>query len=433
MSSRAEQLSILLINVHSTCNAGDLALLEVSLSLLRKVFPHARFIVSANWPEEDALRALNVDIVASLWSLVGAGTNRKPRWQALLLFLLWIYARFIAAVPRLARLSLVPKPWRDLIQAYQQADLVVAVPGNQLFSHGRHGWPLPLMVAAVDFAHIFHKSLYVLPQSIGPFKRGWEQSLVRSVYSKARLVYLRDHTSMKIAETIGLPKKKVLYAPDPAFDYSPANANEAIELLRSYGYSTAEPSMGVSLIAAMPSILDQNKISRYYEIMTRVLTKFSQHHNLLIFFFNQVCGPSEQEDDRIGTRIVFERIQAKTDRVRIVEETLSPAMLKACYGCMDLFLASRLHAGIFSLGMCVPTLFVGYLHKTLGVLEALGLNDWMVGLDNLDEDELSVKLELTWFNKKERAIQLARLLPDLKLAIHQMSEQIAGDYSHGAG
>jgi len=66
-----------------------------------------------------------------------------------------------------------------------------------------------------------------------------------------------------------------------------------------------------------------------------------------------------------------------------INQAVKPALLKACYGYMQAFLASRLHSGVFALGMNVPTIFIGYLSKTHGVLEALGLETNVIDLKDL--------------------------------------------------
>ncbi len=73
---------------------------------------------------------------------------------------------------------------------------------------------------------------------------------------------------------------------------------------------------------------------------------------------------------------------------------------------MDVFIASRLHSGIFALGMRIPTLFVGYLHKTKGVLEAIGLNDYNIDLANVTASNLIEKIQQIWENRDQLKEQI---------------------------
>jgi polysaccharide pyruvyl transferase WcaK-like protein len=113
-----------------------------------------------------------------------------------------------------------------------------------------------------------------------------------------------------------------------------------------------------------------------------------------------VYGPTPDENDFIGIERVIDTIgDQMNNKIHYINRELQPSELKACYGMMDLFVASRLHSGIFSLAMFVPTLFIGYLHKTVGVLEAIHLNDYHIDLKNVDKENLLEKVIDMWSNR----------------------------------
>jgi polysaccharide pyruvyl transferase WcaK-like protein len=67
-------------------------------------------------------------------------------------------------------------------------------------------------------------------------------------------------------------------------------------------------------------------------------------------------------------------------------------MLKACYGQMDLFIASRLHSGIFAIGAGTPTLFLGYLTKTQGITTRLGLSNYFLDINEISQSKLMERI-----------------------------------------
>ena len=85
-----------------------------------------------------------------------------------------------------------------------------------------------------------------------------------------------------------------------------------------------------------------------------------------------------------------------------------------------MFVASRLHSGIFSFGMGVPTLFIGYLTKTIGLLESLGMPEIGLDLSNINPEILFSKLLWLWDNLDE---QRARIQAKLVTIKHEMDEQ----------
>ncbi len=128
---------ILLVNVHSTQNAGDLALLECALSQLRQSSPSSHFIICANWIDEAYYKKNQLEVIPSPFWIAGAGEG-KPIWLQILRLLSGLLTAWWAfchlPLPRWSR-------WKPFVEAYRQADFVVGVAGNQFYSTGRYGWP----------------------------------------------------------------------------------------------------------------------------------------------------------------------------------------------------------------------------------------------------------------------------------------------------
>ncbi|MEN4011822.1 MAG: polysaccharide pyruvyl transferase family protein [Bellilinea sp.] len=419
------QKKILIALVHSTSNAGDLALLEMSILMLKKYFKEVDIIISANYPTEALLHNLGHEIVASPLSIIGKTQNMPLPFQLYRLMNGWCESQ---------KITWKHSHWSRLISAYNQADLVVAIPGNLFFSTGKYGWPYPAQAFSVSLAHRFNKPFYVLPQSIGPFKRKWEKKILRNIYSPARQIFLRDNRSLQFAREIGLPMERVSYAPDPAFALEPENTENAIETLVRYGWLPNKPSVGVTVIPPMVRSLNINSINRYYKTLALTLENFSNSEDSQIVFFNQVTGPSAIEDDRLPTRVIYTQIKSNLPQknILLIEDQLTPNMLKACYGHMDLFIASRLHSGIFSLGMKVPTIFIGYLSKTIGVLEMLNLQEFGLELENVDEYNLINLVLNTWNSKAEIRHKLEYLIPLVKQDTMKPAEIIYRDFTCGS-
>ena len=425
--------AILIINFHSSLNAGDFALLECAIRILRNAFNNPKIIIASNWPDEPALKTLGVDIIPSPWYAAGVGSGKKPRWQVLSflqgLFWAW-WIKFFSGNRGL--LQIFPPNWKSALLIYTQVDLVAAVPGNQFFSSGRFGWPLPTIAFATWLAHLYKKPLYILPQSIGPFIRRWDRWLLVQSYKHARRIYLRDKVSMHLAREIGLPPSKVKYIPDPAFNYPPADSEHGLEVLLRYDYQEGTPALGLTILASMPSYLNQVTMDRYYKTLANVLLRMVAEKRAQIFIFRQVSGPIHQEDDGIGALRVLDLLGDRPPSIHFVDENLPPQVLKACYGKMDGFIASRLHSGIFSMSMYVPTLYIGYLTKTQGVLEAAGLDENLIELNQLSEYLLWERLQDLWSHRQAYSEKLRTTIPHLISAIQNIDGEIAKDYEQFA-
>jgi colanic acid/amylovoran biosynthesis protein len=391
--------TVLLTNFHSLANAGDAALLEVTLKHLCTSFDEPRLILSCSYPAEKGLAQLVDEAVPSPAALAGSFSGRSPLLQAASLAWGLLLSRTHG------RLS---AGWQRLFSAYHQASLVLSLPGNQFFSMGRFGWPLLPSVASLWLAQRPARPLYILPQSLGPFQRRWEARLVRRLFQPARQVFVRDAVSLRLAQGWGLDTKLTL-AVDPTFDQQPAAQGEALAVLRRWGYDPLVPSLGVNVLPRMVRTLNARDLDSVRSALAAGLGRLAAQE-VRLFFFAQSRGPTPQEDDRLPARQVIAALPDPGAAV-LVDEYLPPALLKACYGCMDAFVASRLHAGLFALGMGVPTLFIGYLTKTRGVLETLGGLDWLIPLEEINKTILTEKLSALW---QQRAFRREVLLPRLQ-------------------
>jgi len=405
-------------------NAGDLGLLITAREFLLRVFPSCEITVSANWPDEPAYRENDFSVVPSPWSLSGLNTNAST-FQKILKFILTsikLYrtdSKFVFDDPDVNRLR----------AAHREADIIVSVAGNQFYSSGRFGWPFPVSILGVLLAERYKKPLAVLPQSIGPLKRWWERMLLRRAYSNARRVFLRDEKSLDLAEELGLPKGKVSYAPDLALGLQPADPASALDVLLKAGVDLARPKLGVTLISKMNRSFNSQAIQNYYEVLKISLANFARENSIQLIFFDQVTGPSPVENDSIPTARMVDRLQRDGIDAIHVNKRLPPDLLKACYGHIHIFLATRLHSGIYAMGMTVPTLFIGYLTKTQGLVRSLKIEDNFIELSDLHEASARAKLENLWENRTARRAHLANVLAQAQQQQAESVELLKKDFA----
>jgi colanic acid/amylovoran biosynthesis protein len=257
---------------------------------------------------------------------------------------------------------------------------------------------------------------------------------VRRLYRHARLVFMRDAISLRLAQGWGLatqtgsPAAKLALAVDPTFDLQPAAPAEAAAVLQRWGYDPQVPSLGVSVLPRMVHTLSVKALGSARAALAGGLGRLAAQ-GVRLFFFAQSYGPTPQEDDRLPARQVMAALPDPTAAV-LVDEMLPPALLKACYGCMDAFIASRLHAGLFAVGMGVPTLFIGYLTKTRGMLETLAGLDWLIPMEEINEAVLTEKLLSLWEQHAALRDVLLPGLPGLAEAARLPVQRIAEDYQN---
>jgi colanic acid/amylovoran biosynthesis protein len=416
---------ILIINLHSARNAGDAALLEMAVRVLQPAFPEARFTLAMNEPlpyfgETDCIRVLP--------SFMAYCRTSQHRWRPAAFVGLAVSlvaagsARFGHRVPRW-----LPEGLKELILAYMTADLVVSCPGNIFATVGHFGLPLLLSAFTVFYALLLRKPFYVLPQSIGPFRRGWERELTRRLYSAARIVYVREPVSLKIAQEIGLPVERLKLVPDLAFALPAGPARDAEALLIQHGVTASGPRLGVTAINRLLKNVSVETWCQYEDALALTLTHFIERYGGTVIFCPQVTGPTDREDDRQAAHRIVEKMGHPPQAV-LIDEPLPPSQLKALYGQLDLFLGTRMHSIIFAVGMAVPVIAIAYLTKTQGLAQMLDLQAWTIPLAEVTEGKLWPMLETLWQRRAELRAHLIRYQADLSDQANGVGELIARDF-----
>ncbi|MEM3658413.1 MAG: polysaccharide pyruvyl transferase family protein [Candidatus Hadarchaeum sp.] len=403
--------NVLVINVHSSQNAGDAALLEVAISQIHQIGSDN---ITVSLDDPDYYKGPGRP-VGSLFAWI----KQDGHWHLGRLLYLPLAALVAALSHRyLGHVLFFPMPqkWRETIEAYLRADAVFVKPGGFLYSSGR-GLSLIISVYSMFLALIAGKPLYIFPQSIGPLRHHWERLLIRLIFDKARIGFVREPISRFELERCGLQPEKYPLIPDMAFAFPSASTEEAKEWLRESEHidigAQDRPLMGVTLIDWAGQNNNFKFQQRYEVACATAIRLFLERWGGRVFFFPQVCGPLKIQDDRIVMRRVMKLLPDSDHHCILIENQPPPRILKALYGFMDIFIATRLHSAIFAWSQGVPSVVISYQPKTMGVAQMLGLEDWVINIEDITPEYLFEILTSLWERRREISTYLQRMMPSL--------------------
>lgn len=402
---------ILIVNLHSSANAGDHALTLESLRQVRETFPAAHITCAYNDP---TTAEPDVTAVPAFFQWV-----RTPRadgtlgWKMPQGALLMLTALVLALLYRIT--GSLPRWWLTerqyaLLTAYAEADLVLSCAGNVFYSSGTG---LNLLVNYFTFAYgaWLGKPIATLPQSFGPLRRGWEKWLLGQIGKRASLLLAREPISARLLAEVGVPIGRYRLVPDVAFAYQARNDGEAEKILEPYlSLPSSTPLLGITMINWGAQNRTFGQQTNYEAAITATIRRFLAESEGQVLLFAQVWGPTPSEDDRIPARRVAATFGA-SGRVHFVDAELTPAQLKGCYAHLDLLLGTRMHSNIFALSVGVPVVAIGYFTKTAGIMEMAGLSEWMIGIENATDTTLPPLTLKAWSHRQALRQQVADTLP----------------------
>jgi colanic acid/amylovoran biosynthesis protein len=424
--------TILMINLHSSRNAGDAALAITAVAQMQANFPGCRVILSMNDPESHASDEPKVGSFMRFFHPISE--DGSVRWNGFTMLRLGICSLLTGLVYRLFRRSIffgLPLDQKTFLQAYLDADLIASAPGNFLYSSGKFGMSLLVIVYSLVYALLLGKPIYILPQSIGPFRSGWERWLVNTTLKRARMILVREPVSLQNLVATGLKHPRLCQVPDLAFAFQGEGAHTAREWLRSKGVHVDRdrPLLGVTTINWAAQSAQSHIQETYENAIFAAARSFTDQLGGKVVFFPQVYGATEAADDRIPARRISQRLTEAGLPVTLIEEPTRPALLKTAYGFMDVFIGTRMHSNIFALTAGVPVLAIAYRYKTQGLMQLVGLSEWVVDIQQADEARLVSMLMELWTMREALKPEIERRVAVLAEEAQKTGALIAADFN----
>ncbi|GAA5529441.1 polysaccharide pyruvyl transferase family protein [Herpetosiphon gulosus] len=434
-------MKVLLLNAHSPQNAGDLALLEQSLAHLRAAFPHADLSYVINQPDPPEWLPADVAYIRSIHehktNLIKDAPKPRRKWLMLGLAM-WLVS--ISLIYRWTRIKLKPaktSAWRELLDHYFEADVTAAIGGGYLYATKAFDLNYIWVWLGVALPVLMSKPLVMLPQSFGPVTGKINQMLLAWLVNRSVLAYAREERSQHYLYSIGI-NQPVPVVPDVAFNCPTVEPTQAEHYLARWWQPAKRPALVVGITAMDFGIQHPGSGfshgQRYEQALLDLIQHIGQHDDVHILLFAQCVGASQAEDDRVVARRLIAQLPADTP-ITFIDDRLQPAMLKQLYSQLDLLIATRLHSAIFALSTTTPSFVIGYLHKSAGVMQMLGLADYQIPIESIDSANLIRAFEQTLAAQGPIKTILHSSIPALQSQLEGLPSQIraaVGDWLRGA-
>ncbi len=413
---------ILITNAYSARNRGDGAIVLGMIVSLRRAFANEDVdlaVASADHPADG--ERYPVPVVPSFHSLMARCSPRGGLQGLYFLLVLLPLSLFWAAVLRITGLRLpIPGELGTLLEAYGRADLVVACGGGYLYTTSSRRGTVMLLVHLHSFmlGRAFGRPVYLYAQSIGPLASPLHVRMVRAALRRVRLVEVREAWSARLVSGWNLPTP-VHEAADAAF------------LLRPETPSTdplGPPSRSLRVGVTVRRWLRNPEAQRSYEeAVARFIEALLAAHEAEVVFLPQVTVGRSGDDDRTVARRIVERLGGP-EAVRLLEADPGPTEMLWICGRLDCLVGTRMHSNIFALSSGVPVVAVAYQPKTSGIMEQLGLGEYVLPMEDLEPGRLLQLFESMLRDRDRIAAELQRRLPGIREQALGAGAVIAADY-----
>jgi polysaccharide pyruvyl transferase WcaK-like protein len=314
-------------------------------------------------------------------------------------------------------------PWLERIL---KLDMVADITGGDSFSD-IYGTRRFIQGALLKYLWLlFGIRFYFLPQTYGPFKRGWVRCTARCLLKKAERVYSRDQQGYAVIEKLFGKKKQVLekvkVVPDVAFVLDPSPVQDALSDQVDHAKQEGKVIIGLNVNGLLYSggytrdnmfLLSVD----YPEMVREIVSEFLKQPETVILLIPHV-RPSEKyqvESDLAACRQVIHQFEAGDKRrILLADADYDHKSIKSIIGRSHFFMGSRMHSCIAAMSQCVPTVGLAYSNKFQGVFDSIGQGENILDLRTISQKNIPESLRKKYIQRDLIAGQLGRSIPGIQ-------------------
>ena len=277
------------------------------------------------------------------------------------------------------------------LKYFKNTDIVICAPGG-INMGGFQSW---YHLFNLYCAKLFNKPIVYYGRSIGPFPTKTADNKQFKKISVELLNYfkyisLRDKKSEQEAQKLGINYISTI---DSAFLDSPRVEipKEILEKIGDNPYFVFVPNLLIWHFAYKGKATKEDAIQFYVRLLRTVFEKYPEHKAVMLpqtFNYKSYMG-----DDVLFMRDIAKNFDDRT--VAVIDDIYSSDIQQTVISKSAFVIGARYHSIVFAINNSVPFIALNYEHKIEGLLETLGLENYMVDIRNVfdGQDSQNVVIE----------------------------------------
>lgn len=420
-------MNILITNLYSWYNKGDAAIVVGMTKALRRYFPTAKITALSFTPETDQEKYERHGIKVLRRLLTHSWDDPSPVLIQAFKLLLKACKYYLSAR---IRVPLNPSE-REITDAYRQSDIILSCGGGFLGGYNRDSI---LQLYNIYFGKLINKPVIIYGQSIEPFGYWVLSVLTKFVLNRVDLITVREKVTLEYLRSLNL-KPPIMLTADASFLVDSIDSGRAVKLLEEEGIYGGNTLVGMTVRNwTFPGRSDyQARFENYLNVMVKVIEYVITTLNCVVVLFPQTIS-YPKDDDRIVSVTVKERVSEEyKDKVKVLTKDYDIEELKGMCGQMALFIGTRMHSNILAASMGVPTVAISYENKTPGIMDMLGLQEYVVDISSVTTDGVIAKVNEAWQQRAKLKVLLSSRIDEVKNLAYYNAKLVKDVYEQQAG
>lgn len=258
-----------------------------------------------------------------------------------------------------------------------------------------------------------NKKFIVWGASIGPFEK---DLIAKRIFvdhlSKANLITSREPMTSSYLRDVGITKNVVDF-PDPAFVLKNPFFSE-----KEIKSKNDDIVIGLNLSPLSATQLDiDNEIEFGANIIRNLVKKFNAD---LILIPHVVSDFNVLDDDLRYLKSIYESLSEDIiEKVQLIEHDPGYLGIRDTLKSCDIIIASRMHCCINSISIGIPTIFLSYSKKSLGMSQYIyNDNEFVYPLDKITDESFFTLVKKIIFKKDDITNYLNRRLEEIQFNLN---------------
>ena len=404
---------ITITNAYTWYNKGDAGILLGTVNLLKQIFGEDSLDIRvlSFTPEEDQKRYCQDKVITAVYSNVLNPHPYKHTKIGKLIAIFKLSVKFIYLfIFSNLNLKYLVNKYNNYKTLYE-SDFVIVCGGGFL---GGKKLDSMMHLFQMYVNTRFNKNVYVLGTSIEPMNNKIVKYFTNKVLKDMTHIFAREIITFDYLKSM-ISNEKITLIPDMAFMLE--DKYEESKYLKELK-TNSEKIYGITVRNwNFPKSDNPNELmENYVNVLTNFMNKSIENDKTSFVFIPQVIV-SHGNDSEVAIEIKNRMKQENKSKFLILEEDISPLEIKSIISNLDFFIGTRMHSNIFAISMHIPTIAIAYEKKTNGIMHTVGLDDYVIEIDEITEKKLEYLVE-----KQRENSQIIR--NDLEKIMSRLREEI---------
>lgn len=282
----------------------------------------------------------------------------------------------------------VPKYLQDFTNKLKQYDAIIQVGGS--FFVDLYG---PLQFEHSLCALLAKKPIYMIGHSVGPFQKERFNEIANFVFSRVNSLVLRESVSLDMMKQGSINTEKVVKGADTAFLVRAREVEEpSHNLLHWQQLISSTKTIAITVRELAPFDKRLGVTQQEYEMAFGKVINAMIDKGYQVVALSTCTGiDSYNKDDRMVAMTLRDHVVQK-DKYHVIMDEFNDLELGILLGRSHLTIGTRLHSAIISMNFGTPAVAINYEHKSLGVMNQLGLPEMATDVKSLMDGSIITKV-----------------------------------------